>query len=238
MKPLIGITPSLQTEEKQYCLWEAYINAIAQTGGVPLILPCVMDSDLLQRYTAMIDGLLLSGGTDIEPSHYDEESLDGFAVEWPMTPARDVYEIALTQAVAALDKPILGICRGHQIINVAFGGSLYQDINSQLPREPKLRHFQATPWPHPAHKVQLNADSKLAKLLENTTINVNTLHHQSVKTPGSGIVISGRAFDQVVEAIERPQNRFIVGVQWHPELMSIQDPAWLRLFAALVKESA
>lgn len=238
MKPIIGITPSLQPEEKQCYLWDAYSNAIVRTGGIPVILPCVSDKESLQCYAEMIDGLLLSGGTDIEPVQYGEETLDGFEIEWPMTPARDIYEIQLIQAMEALDKPILGICRGHQMINVAFGGTLYQDLNVQLPRKPMLRHFQASPWPHPTQKIFLQANSMLANILGDTIINVNTLHHQAVKSLGEGIVISGHALDYVVEAIERPQNRFIVGVQWHPELLSIENDSWLRLFSALVKNSS
>ena len=238
MKPIIGITPSLQPKEKQCYLWDAYVNAIVRSGGIPLIIPCVSDRELLQYYAKMVDGLLLSGGTDIEPIQYGEETLDGFEIEWPMTPVRDVNEIGLIHAMETLDKPILGICRGHQMINVAFGGTLYQDLNVQLSREPMLRHFQASPWPHPTQKINLQSDSKLAAILGDTTISVNTLHHQAVRNPGDGIVISGRALDHVVEAIERPQNRFIIGVQWHPELMSQEDHSWLRLFSALVKESS
>jgi len=238
MKPIIGITPSLQPDEKQCYLWDAYVNGIVRAGGIPLILPCVSDDESLHRYAKLIDGLLLSGGTDIEPIQYGEETLDGFEIEWPMTPARDVYESKLIHAVATLNKPILGICRGHQMLNVAFGGTLYQDLNVQLPREPKLRHFQASPWSAPSHKAQLLPDSQLAGIMGATTLSVNTLHHQAVKEPGDGIVISSRALDGVAESLERPQNRFIVGVQWHPELMATEDASWLRLFAALVDESA
>ena len=238
MKPIIGITPSLQPNEKQCYLWDAYVDGIVRGGGIPLILPCVCDPESLQRYAEMIDGLLLSGGADIEPIRYGEESLDGFEIESPMTPARDVFEVELIRALEVVNKPILGICRGHQMLNVAFGGTLYQDLNVQLPREPKLRHFQASPWPTASHKVQLLPNSKLAKIMGATTLSVNTLHHQAVKEPGDGIVITGRALDGVAESLERPQNRFIVGVQWHPELMVIEDALWLRLFAALVNESA
>ncbi|MHC1759509.1 MAG: gamma-glutamyl-gamma-aminobutyrate hydrolase family protein [Negativicutes bacterium] len=238
MKPVIGITPSLQPDERQCYLWDAYVDGIVRAGGIPLILPCISDPESVQRYVEMIDGLLLSGGTDIEPIQYGEESLDGFEIEWPMTPARDVYEIELIRAVEIENKPILGICRGHQLLNVAFGGTLYQDLNVQLPREPKLRHFQASPWPAPSHRVQLLPDSKLAEIMGATMLLVNTLHHQAVKEPGNGITISGRTLDGVAESLERPQNRFVVGVQWHPELMATEDPFWIRIFSALIEASS
>jgi len=238
MKPIIGITPSLQPDEKQCYLWDAYVNGIVRAGGVPLILPCISDAESLQRYAEMIDGLLLSGGDDIEPIRYGEESLDGFEIESPTTPARDIFEIELIRALEVVNKPILGICRGHQMLNVAFGGTLYQDLNVQLPREPKLRHFQASPWPTASHKVQLLPNSKLTEIMGAAALNVNTLHHQAVKEPGDGIVITGRTRDDVVESIERPQNKFIVGVQWHPELMATEDALWFRLFTALVNASS
>jgi len=124
MKPIIGITPSLQPDEKQCYLWDAYVNGIVRAGGIPLILPCVSDPESLQRYAEIIDGLLLSGGADIEPIQYGDESLDGFEIESPMTPARDVFEVELIRALEVVNKPILGICRGHQMLNVAFGGEL------------------------------------------------------------------------------------------------------------------
>lgn len=238
MKPIIGITPTLDHAEKQSLLWDAYVNGILRAGGIPLILPCTTEPDVLQRYLNLVDGLLLSGGHDIEPFHYGEESLDDFVIESPTTPARDDFEIALVQAAAILDKPILGICRGHQLLNVAFGGSLYQDLNTQLPREPKLRHFQSSPWQMPSHRIQLLPGSKLTSILCDTTVKVNTLHHQAVRNPGNGIVVTGWALDGVAESLERPQNRFIIGVQWHPELMAAEDPFWLRIFSALIEASS
>lgn len=234
MKPWIGITPTLNPTEKQCQLWDAYIKGVVRAGGIPLILPCTEDPALVQRYVELVDGLLISGGHDIEPRQYGEESLDGFEIEWPMTPERDLFEIALIRSAVQLDKPMLGICRGHQILNVAFGGSLFQDIDLLYPREPRLRHFQSSPWPDPCHHVNLAPDSKLAAIMNDTVLQVNSLHHQAVKEPGEGIVITGRSRDGVAESLERPQNRFVVGVQWHPELMASANENWLRLFSALV----
>lgn len=240
MKPVIGITPNLQPqgELSQSTLWDAYPECIVRAGGVPLILPCTADPETRRRQAELLDGLLLSGGSDVDPAGYGEEALDGFPVEDPVTPARDAYETALIQMMTAADKPVLGICRGHQILNVAFGGSLYQDLDMQLLRQPRLRHFQQLPWPDPAHRVDLEPNSLLASVMGDTVLAVNSLHHQAVREPGNGIRITGRSRDGVVESLERPQNRFCLGVQWHPELMVPNNPAWLRLFAALVDAAA
>lgn len=180
-----------------------------------------------------VDALLLSGGVDPDPRLYGEEQIDGARVE--IDPARDAAELPLIRAALDADVPMLGICRGIQMVNVAAGGSLYQDLALiGLPPELHQQNLAGKGWKDLAHPVRIEPESGLGALLEAARTEVNSFHHQAVKRPAEGFVVSARSPEGVVEALEHPGRRFVVAVQWHPERMVDRHPAQRRLFAALI----
>lgn len=226
--PRIGITTSSagpSTPAAQRCA--AAIEAAG--GAVVWITPgdirAVEDAAAV---LAALDGLLLSGGKDIPPSMYGETLIPDVGVE----PDADRYEVEVPLARAALAArlPVLGICGGLQAINVAAGGSLYQDL-SLIDVSPAAHKIPGTMVAHP---VRVMPHGRLANLMAQTAVEVNSSHHQAVKAAGAGVVVTAQAPDGVVEAIEAPALRFVIGVQWHPERMVETDPRQRRLFDALI----
>ena len=206
---VIGITRCHKLED--------YRQAVLHVGGTPTILEGPMAAE---QALSGIDGLLLTGGADVSPSRYGEAA---DATTHEAEPGRDEFEIALVTAARARQLPIFAICRGIQVLNVACGGTLVQDIPSQIVGA--LTHYLTVP-PHQsfslAHEVWLERDSLLSKLMRERladadTCEVNSRHHQAVKTVANGFIVSATAPDGVIEAIEDPSRRFCVGVQWHPE---------------------
>lgn len=210
-----------------------YVEAVRGAGGVPWIVPPFSLSGKAPEssdYLDGLDGLLLSGGVDLDPARFGEEPLPGLG---SVSPERDELELALTRRALKKDIPILAICRGVQVLNVAAGGSLYQDIESQVGGA--LGHRQKAPRWHPTHTVSLSRDARLAEILGSSRIGVNSLHHQAVRELGNGMVVAGRAPDGIVEAIECPEAGFVVGVQWHPENMVSTSLPMQNLFEAFVE---
>lgn len=238
MKPYIGITCGTYRDRDwsppMNILRRTYIDAVTNAGGVPLLLPLVDDEDVVRAMYERIDGLLLSGGGDIEPFHYGEEPIPGLGSTDPL---RDKVELWLARWAAADGKPVLGICRGIQLLNVALGGSLYQDIPSQLGSE--MVHnssYDNENWAYMAHELKLAPDSRLAEILGTTSFPTNSLHHQSLKDIAPMLQPVGWAPDGVVEAVEARNDQFLVGVQCHPEaLQGEADPRWRALFEAFVE---
>jgi putative glutamine amidotransferase len=237
MKPYIGITCGT-FRDRDWCppaniLRQTYTDAIATAGGVPFLIPVVEDEAVLRALYDRLDGLLLSGGGDIDPIRYGEEPIPELGA---VDPPRDAVELPLARWAVADGKPVLGICRGVQVLNVAMGGSLYQDIPAQL--ESELVHdssFTRQDWTYMAHELQLAPDSKLAQIFNVTSFPINSLHHQSLKTIAPGLRPVGWAPDGVVEAIEGANGHFLIGVQCHPEaLESAADPRWRALFKRFV----
>ena len=236
-KPLIGITcNSLPAEGNimpgmiRNLVNNDYITSVELAGGVPLLLPIVFGYESALAQLSAVDGLLLTGGPDVDPWLYGEEPLAQLGT---VNHARDRYELSVIKAADELKIPVLGICRGVQMLNVAAGGSLYQEIS--LIDGCNLKHFQTTAqrdvlW----HSVTTEADSALAGIVGAGKLQVNSYHHQAVKAAAPGYVVTARSQDGVVEAIERQGSRFVVGVQWHPELLSASVPSMLALFRALV----
>lgn len=214
MKPLIGITTSNLMKERSERIGFDHVEAVVQAGGVPILLSnLVSEESDISQIVQKIDGLYVTGGPDIDPAYFDEEPIPKLG---NISPLRDQFEIAITKAFLDLNKPILGVCRGCQVLNVATGGSLYQDLYSQIDRD-LLQHRQKAPKSHRVHNVNVVADSLLHRLTGLTEFKVNTLHHQAVKKAVQPIAISGTANDGVIEAIESSDNAFVLGVQWHPE---------------------
>lgn len=223
-KPVIGITASY-SETGRISMSPAYVDAIRENGGIGCLLSRPTDPASIAALCADLDGLLFAGGDDVDPVHYGE-TISHPSVE--ITPERDVFELALYAEFIKTGKPILGICRGVQLLNVALGGSLHQHIEA---------HRQSpTPGSQPTHAVTLEGGSRLAELAEGAeTLMVNSFHHQAVKTAGSGAVITARAEDGTIEALEVPDHPFFVGVQWHPEQFWRTCPAMQRLFAEFIE---
>jgi putative glutamine amidotransferase len=237
-RPLIGI-PAGSLRDGEYIATPTYrFNglypaALAASGADPIAIPLDLPEESLASIYARLDGLCLSGGVDVDPQEYGEQphpklgNVDG---------ARDATELTLTRWALRDDLPILGICRGIQLLNVAAGGSLYQDIGAQI--DGALRHnyqLAESPWERCTHAVQVVEGSRIASILGSTRVHTNSFHHQAVNQPGEGLRIAAWASDGVVEAVEDPSHRFVIGVQWHPEGMYSTDPAAQRLFAAFVE---
>jgi putative glutamine amidotransferase len=199
-RPIVGITPCSRVDD--------YVESIRRAGGEPVVLS---NSDDPSAVLDRVDGVLLTGGLDVDPRLYGE-------APHPATetaPERDRFEIPLTRGAIARDKPLLAICRGVQVLNVAAGGSLVQDIPSAI--QSTLTHSVDTPKNHIAHNVRLTRGTVLADLLGTEQQAVNSRHHQAVGTVAGEFVVSAVSADGVVEAIEKPDATFCVGVQWHPE---------------------
>jgi putative glutamine amidotransferase len=232
MKPVIGITVAHIEEEINTYPREYYINAVLGAGGIPILLPIVPEVKTLQHYLTLINGLVLSGGSDVGPAHFGQEPIKGTGrVYWE----RDFFELTLTQRAMELNMPILGICRGAQVLNIAAGGDIYQDIYSQL--DGVFEHSQKAERSKTWHAVALLQDSKLGSVFGSGEIRVNSFHHQAIKTVASGFKTVAKAMDGIIEGIESTKHKFVIGVQWHPEAL-VKDKASLSLFNALIKASS
>jgi putative glutamine amidotransferase len=232
--PLVGVTTSVTTDgtpERAYTN-AAYIRAVQRAGGVPVLLPPQLDAASLEALWSRLDGLLLTGGGDVDPARFGEER---HPAVYDVSAARDELELTVTERALEDDVPVLAICRGIQVLNVALGGSLHQDIPTDLPGA--LTHSQKEPRDRATHPVEVTAEgTQLAAILGRPEVDVNSMHHQAIKTLGSGLREAARAPDGVIEAVELPgDERFVVGVQWHPEELVGHDEAARRLFAALVE---
>ena len=210
---LIGIT--CKSSKKKYYLPKFYVSAILESGGTPLLLPDFKASEHIEHLINLIDGLLLAGGGDIHPKFYNEAPQ---AKLKRVNPSRDEYEFELLRKFAKTGKPILGICRGIQVINVAFGGNLYQDIENLT----KIKHWQEEPDNSPSHDILIKENTLLHQILGTTHLKVNSFHHQAIKNIAHGFLVSAYAPDNIVEAIEYPDHKFFLGIQCHPECMHRQ----------------
>jgi putative glutamine amidotransferase len=234
--PLIGITSDLAgaerggTAEPLYFLAQRYVKAIVNAGAIALILPPAPSSIALRQLLARLDGLVLSGGNfDIHPSYYGEKPLAGLGT---IKAERSNFELDLTAAALKQDLPLLGICGGAQAINVVLGGSLYQDIGAQV--ADAQEHQQSRKSVKRGHRISIQPRTLLRKIVGRSHAEVNTTHHQAVKTLGRGLIVNAVAGDGIVEGIESTRHAFVIGVQWHPELLAQRQRHQRRIFVALV----
>ncbi len=229
---LIGL--SVNHKEGLSCISNAYVNAVIKAGGTPILIPLTNNTQILHNILLQIDGLILSGGGDIYAPLFNEElhpAVESYDLE------RDNYDILLTRMAAERQIPILGICRGHQVINVAFGGNLIQDIPSQAPHS-KVNHNQSEPRETGTHLVNIQPNSKLHQILKTDKILVNTFHHQAIHQVANGFKAVAFSEDGLNEAIESTENKSIIGVQWHPENMAVADNDSMRpIFNYIIGES-
>ena len=238
-KPIIGVTPDFNAgnrkdmggKEPTYFLRARYMKAIEDAGGIPVVLPLLSNTDAWRQVMTHVHGLLITGsGSDLAPEFYGERQRHKFA---RMSRERATMELGIAKAAYRADVPMLGICGGMQSINVALGGTLYQDIAAQL--DTPIDHLPAYSATKTTHPVQIAPESLLRRIVGKARVEVNSSHHQSVKKVASNLVQTAVAPDGVIEAIEAPDRAFILGVQWHPEFLYDRDPIQRRLFQALVK---
>jgi putative glutamine amidotransferase len=230
--PLIGVSTSITvgaSPERAY-VNSAYLHAVQQAGGVPVALPPQLSSASMRQLAGDLQGLLLTGGGDMDPALFGETP---HATLYDVAPARDTLETSVLHVALDRGLPVLAVCRGLQVLNVALGGSLHQDVGTDPGTQ--LAHSQKEPRDQPTHKVKLTPGCRLAATLGADELEVNSMHHQAIKRLGRGLTAVAWAPDQIVEGAEiGDPSRFVLGVQWHPEeLVGHSEPA-RRLFAALV----
>ena len=224
---MVGVTLGDGDQPGVHAVREDYVRSVEQAGAVPVVLPPVSPGDvsaLLER----LDGVLLSGGVDVDHALYGQEPHPKVG---RVNRRRDDFELALVREALRRDVPVLAICRGQQVLNVASGGTLVQDIPSLV--EGQVKHDGPGPRHRRAHRVEVTASSRLRAILGQDAVDVNSIHHQAVDRVGDGLVVTARCPDDgVVEGLERPESRFVVAVQWHPESFWNRADSFQRLFDA------
>lgn len=214
---------------------EPYMRAISQAGGIPFLIPLNLPAASLRRLYDLASGIVLTGGGDVEPGFYNHPP---HPTQGDVQPDRDEEEIQVSRWALSEGKPVLGICRGIQVMAVSAGGDLWQDIPSQLPDAELHRYAynnkNSRPDDYLAHAVNLLPGSRLARILETGTVWTNSMHHQAVRRAPDPLKIVGHSTDGVVEVIEHPDHPFFIGVQWHPEVLVDSQEAARRIFKAFV----
>jgi putative glutamine amidotransferase len=234
-RPLVGITPDVEgdAEAARYVVKTAYAEAVLRAGGLPLVLPLSADISVVEAYLDRVSAVVVTGGAfDVPPSAYGQKEREGLG---PLKPGRTAFETLLVQAALRRRLPILGICGGMQLLNVVLGGTLYQDLARELPGAKE--HEQKSAKTQPSHPVDVRDGSVLADVLGRGQLMVNSTHHQAVSQLAPGLKVSAASPDGVVEAIESTEYPFVLGVQWHPELLLQSMPLQLGLYRALVQKA-
>lgn len=238
-RPLIGITPDVgslggasppEGANRLIQLPERYARAILEAGGLPVIWPITCAHSAMKETLARLDGLLVSGGNfDIDPAHYGEAAILALG---EIKDDRTRFELDLIELAAKRDVPLLGVCGGAQAINVAFGGTLYQDIATQMPGA--LEHQQGALRYRGGHPVKIHDGTLLRRIVGRDQLEANTTHHQAVKQLGKGLIVNATAEDGVIEGLESKEHAFVVGLQWHPECLIDGDAGQKKIFGAFV----
>ena len=245
-RPVIGI--STQTMHSidgipeglpaSWMMNQRYIQAVAEVQGAPVMIP-LLDQDLetLRAVYDALDGVLIPGGVDMDPHNFREQRGTRLG---RIDPARDTVELMLTRWAIEDKKPLLGLCRGSQVINVALGGTLYQDLEADFPNPIKHDYFPTAGFARDflAHPVSVVPQSRLGRILERTDVQVNSMHHQGIKSLAPGLVVSALAPDGLIEGIESSNGHFMIGVQWHPESLVDNDAGMRRLFSTFIAAAA
>lgn len=241
MTPVIGVTATLKEDVETVAERPLgkfirtdldYVEGIAEAGGAPLVLPPVIGSRGMAAVVDSLDGLVLSGGSDLHPGYYGEEPVPELGIT---IPERDEFEMEVLEHALRRGIPIFGICRGMQVLNVALGGTLYQDLASQLGVD-GVKHRQQIPKWQPTHEVEVRGGSCVGSIMGCKTARVNSYHHQGIKDLAGDLVVSGHSCDGIIEAVEARDlsEQWIVGVQWHAEAMRENGAEQRRLFEAHV----
>ena len=233
MKPLIGVTPLHNPKRNTVWLHPDYAAALEAAGGLPVLLPLTDERGTLSELARRLDGLLLSGGHDVDPELYGEALLPCCG---PLSPAKDRMERTVLEEFLALDKPVCGICRGLQVINVHFGGTLWQDLPTQHPTP--ILHNQQPPYDLPVHAVAVQPGTLLHTIVGRTKLAVNSYHHQAVRETAPGLAVQALSDDGLVEALSLPSARFLLATQWHPENLFREDESAAAILRAFVHACA
>ena len=231
MKPLVGVMPLWDDEKDSLWMLPGYLEGLQEAGATPVILPLTEGREEIEHLVDICDGILLTGGHDVDPSVYGEEALNGTVL---CCKARDNMERLVLEEAMQKDKPILGICRGIQLINALLGGTLYQDLPTQHPSD--IDHHQTPPYDVPVHDVFIKKDSPLYDCLGSDRISVNSYHHQAVKDVAPCLEVMAKSEDGIVEALYKPFYRFLWAVQWHPEFSYKKDDNSRKIFKAFVRQ--
>lgn len=235
MKPIIGLALSNRIKPKKIysAINNDYIKAVQKAGGIPVLIPFSDNLENIQTYADRIQGIIFTGGEDVSPLLYNEDPIKEVQ---RIIEKRDRFELELFKEVYKKNIPILAICRGLQLINVALGGNLYQDINVQIPNSNGHLPMYAL-RSNLYHSVKIEKDSKLFDIFKTEDLKVNSFHHQSVKKLGEDLRITAHSSDGVVEGIESLSRKFLVAVQWHPENLVERHSEFLKLFEALINNA-
>lgn len=229
-KPIVGVMPLWDEEKESLWMLPGYLDGIVEAGALPIIFPFASDETKLRQLMSMCDGFLFTGGQDVSPSLYREEPLDGLV---HCCDKRDAMETTALKIALEADKPVLGICRGIQLINVCLGGTLYQDIPSQYPSG--TNHHGTMPYDRPVHEVAVLRNTPLYELLRKKTIGVNSYHHQAIKNLAPPLKAMATSEDGIIEAVYMPGKRYLWAVQWHPEFSYKVDEPSRKIFRSFVK---
>ncbi len=235
-KPIIGISGSMMQDVsvpypgyKRSYANDDYVQSVVRAGGIPLIIPFCADDAVVREQMALVDALLLTGGDDVYPLHYGEEPLQGIESVWP---ERDHFDFILLEEAEKKQRPIFATCRGHQIVNVFHGGSLYQDL--KYDKQCSLKHSQDQRPDLGTHTIRIEEDSLLGRITGLTELVTNTHHHQSVKAIAPGLEVTAVAKDGTIEAIGSSTYPWLLSVQFHPEAMTVSTKACRDMFTAFI----
>ena len=231
MKPIVGISPLYDEDKRGLWMRPGYLDVLYSCDAIPLVLPFDSDEIDVEQILSICDGLVLTGGPDVDPGLYGEDPLPECG---PIQMLRDELEYRLLDKALETDMPLLAVCRGSQILNVFLGGSLYQDLRTQLPGS--LNHAMEPPYEMPCHRVVLDEGEPLYELLKLKEIPVNSIHHQAVKRVAPELVPFAHSLDGVIEGTWMPGKRFVWGVQWHPEWIWDVDPRQRAIVQRFVDE--
>ena len=212
MKPIIGLSPLYDEEKRGLWMRPGYLDVLYDCGAIPLVLPFNSDAVDVEQILSICDGLIMTGGPDVHPSRYGQKPIPQCG---SIQPFRDELEYLLLDKALSRDMPLLAICRGEQILNVYLGGSLYQDLATELPES--INHAMEPPFESLCHKVSLVKGQPLQELLQVEELPVNSIHHQAIRRVSPDLVPMAHSMDGVVEAVWMPSKRFVWGIQWYPE---------------------
>lgn len=221
-KPVIGVIPLYDEKKESIWMLPGYLDGLTQAGALPVILPLHINEDAIEQVNNMVNGYVFTGGQDIEPELYEQKRK---AYCGASCPPRDRLETLLYQKALEADKPILGICRGVQMINVLQGGTLYQDLRQEYTSAPKVEHHMVPPYDRAVHQVTIREESPLYGVLQKTQLSVNSYHHQAIRSLGKDLTVMAVSEDGLIEAVCHSKKRFVWGVQWHPEFSFRSDAA-------------
>ncbi|HEV3383996.1 MAG TPA: gamma-glutamyl-gamma-aminobutyrate hydrolase family protein [Gemmata sp.] len=240
-RPVIGIatqTLAALPGERPHCwvMGRSYIEELRKVGAIPWIIPLIPhDTDTLQHIFDRLDGVFITGGVDVDPSHYGESKLPLCGVT---DPDRDAVEIALLRHALNRNLPVLAVCRGIQILNVTCGGTLYQDVTAQVPTAIKHDYFPTPEKPcrkFLAHDIAVKPGSRLGRILSDEVVPVNSMHHQAIKDLAPNLKATAHAADGIIEAVESDGEHYLIAVQWHPEELTESHPGMARLFSSFAE---